>query len=76
MRIVAKNMLRLMDLLGCLSHYYTTNWKLILFSSTNYPTGTIYSEDDIRILDEFANRNNILLLCDQEGLLWRRGYEI
>ena len=46
--------------------YDTTNWKLILFSSPNNPTGTIYSEDDIRILVEFANRNNILLLCDQE----------
>lgn len=46
--------------------YDTTNWKVILFSSPNNPTGTIYNKDDIRILVEFANRNNILLLCDQE----------
>lgn len=43
-----------------------TGLKLILISSPNNPTGTIYNEKDINIITKFAKENDLYILCDQE----------
>lgn len=40
--------------------------KLILISSPNNPTGTIYSKVELDLLIKHARKYNIFLLCDQE----------
>jgi len=43
----------------------TSRTKAILFSSPNNPTGSVYSEEDLKALAGIALENNILIITDE-----------
>jgi len=43
----------------------TSRTKAILFSSPNNPTGSVYSEEDLKALAGIALKNNILIITDE-----------
>ncbi|MEA3420867.1 MAG: pyridoxal phosphate-dependent aminotransferase [Acidobacteriota bacterium] len=43
----------------------TSRTKAILFSSPNNPTGSVYSEEDLKALAVIALENNILIITDE-----------
>lgn len=39
--------------------------KAIILNSPNNPTGTIYSEEELRIITEFAKKHNLIIISDE-----------
>lgn len=44
---------------------YPNNYKVILFSNPNNPTGNIFNENEINKIIEFARKNDIYIISDE-----------
>ncbi|WP_053955254.1 pyridoxal phosphate-dependent aminotransferase [Inediibacterium massiliense] len=48
-----------------LENVITTNTKAIILNSPNNPTGTVYTEDELKMIADFAVKNNIYVISDE-----------